>query len=184
MFRDDTLIHHQEHIQTVITTSGTGQTVRWHGGVQTAVLTPSCQRTAVNTVWPVPDVVITVWMCSWWWMRVSSETCRAVCRKYNKTVYNRILLGNYWHYNSCLFFPNAHSNGYMTFPESQSDDSLLDFDIVKDYALALIFWINMLPPQGWLKCLCRHIYDSGMKMSHLAACKENEHSGTQKGDSL
>ena len=54
--------------------------------------TPPRQR----TVRPVPDVVITVWMCSWWWMMVSSETSRAVWRKYNKTVYNRILLDNYW----------------------------------------------------------------------------------------
>jgi len=69
---DDTLIHHQEHIQTVITTSSTGRTVF--------------------------ATVITVWMCSWWGMRVSSATCRAVCRKYNKTVYSRILLDNYWHW--------------------------------------------------------------------------------------
>ena len=36
---DDTLIHHQEHVQTVITTSGTGRTVfatvRRRGGVGT-----------------------------------------------------------------------------------------------------------------------------------------------------
>ena len=51
------------------------------------VPTPPRQRTVANTVQPVPDVVITVWMCCWWWMRVSSETCRAICRKYNKTVY-------------------------------------------------------------------------------------------------
>ena len=31
-----------------------------------------------------------------WSKRVSSETCRAVCRKYNKTVYRCILLDNYW----------------------------------------------------------------------------------------
>ena len=42
--------------------------------------------------------VIKIWVCSWWWMKVSSETCRAVCRKYNKTVYSRILLDNYWHW--------------------------------------------------------------------------------------
>ena len=90
---DDTLIHHQEHIQTVITTSGTGRTlfttVRWHGGVGTplGVPTPPRQRTVVNRVRTVPDVVITVWMRSWWWMKVSSEICRAVCRRYNKTVY-------------------------------------------------------------------------------------------------
>ena len=78
-FSDDTLIHHQEHTQTVITTSGTGQTVfatvHWHGGVgivgRIDVTTPPHQRTVANTVQPVPDVVIAVWVCSW---------CRAVCR--------------------------------------------------------------------------------------------------------
>ena len=40
-----------------------------------------CTWTVANTVWPGPDAVITVWMCSW------SETCRAVCRKCNKTAY-------------------------------------------------------------------------------------------------
>ena len=93
MFRNDTLIHHQEHIQTVIKTSSTGRTVfatvRWCGGVGT---TPPRQRTVTNTVRQVPDV-ITFWMCSWLWMRVSSETRR----KYNKSVYSRILLFNYWH---------------------------------------------------------------------------------------
>ena len=58
---DDTLIHQQEHIQTVITTSGTGRTVfatvRFLGGV---VRTPPRQRTVANTVRLVPDVVITV----------------------------------------------------------------------------------------------------------------------------
>ena len=79
---DDTLIHHQEHNQTIIT-SGTGRTVfatvRWRGGVGT-VPNPPRQRTVASTVRPVPDVVITVWVCSWWWMRVFSETCRAVCK--------------------------------------------------------------------------------------------------------
>ena len=74
---DDTLIHHQEHPQTVITTGWTVfATVRFRGGVPT----PPRQRTVANTVRPVPHVVITVWMCSWWWMTVSSETRRAVCR--------------------------------------------------------------------------------------------------------
>ena len=80
---DDTVVHHQEH--TVITTSGTGRTVFatvcWRGGV---VPSPPRQRTKANTVRPVPDVVITGCICSWWWMRLSSKTCRAVCRKYNK----------------------------------------------------------------------------------------------------
>ena len=95
---DDVFIHHQERTQNVITTSGTGRTVfaavRWLGGVGT---TPPRQRTAANTVRPVPDV-ITFWVSSWWWMRVSSETCRAVCRNIIKTVYSPILLDNYWHW--------------------------------------------------------------------------------------
>ena len=37
---DDTLIHHQEHTETVITTSGNGRTVfvsiRWQGGIGTS----------------------------------------------------------------------------------------------------------------------------------------------------
>ena len=37
-------------------------------------------------------------MCFWLWTRVSSETRRDVCRKYNKTVYSRILLDYYWHW--------------------------------------------------------------------------------------
>ena len=61
-----------------------------------AVPTPRRQRTVANTVRPVPDV-ITVWVCSWWRMRVSSETCRAVCRNIIKTVYSRILFDSYWH---------------------------------------------------------------------------------------
>ena len=103
---DDTLIHQQEHIEIVIT-SGTGQTVfatvRWRGGVRTGrVPTPPQQRTVANTVQRVPDV-ITVWVCSWWWMRVSYETCRVVCRNIIKAVYSRILLDSYWqwHWASC-----------------------------------------------------------------------------------
>ena len=46
---DDTLIHHQEHIQTLIT-SGTGRIFP----------TPPSQRTVANTVRLVPDAVITV----------------------------------------------------------------------------------------------------------------------------
>ena len=51
--------------------------------------TPPRQRTVANTVRIVPDV-ITVWVCSCWWMGVSSETCSALFRKRNK------LLDNYW----------------------------------------------------------------------------------------
>ena len=87
-------------LKTIITTSGTARTVfatvRWRGGVANAVPTPPLQRTVADTVRPVPDVVITIWMCSWWWMRVSSETCKSCLQKYNKTVYSRISLDNYW----------------------------------------------------------------------------------------
>jgi len=78
------MIHHQEQTQSVITASGTGRTVfataRWRGGVGT---------------------------CSWWWMRVSSETHRAIRRNIIKTVYNRILLDNYW-------LKNINSNGLFS----------------------------------------------------------------------
>jgi len=80
---DDILIHYQEHIQTVITSSGTPlATSRYllpSVNVESERLlpTPPRQRTVANTVRPVPDAVITVWGCSWWWMRLSSETCRA-----------------------------------------------------------------------------------------------------------
>ena len=33
-----------------------------------------------NTVRPIPDTVITVYVCSWWWVKVSPEICRAVSR--------------------------------------------------------------------------------------------------------
>ena len=70
----DTLTHHQEHTQTVITASGTGRTV----------FATACWRGGVGTPSRLLHVVITVWMCSWWWMRLSSETCRAVCRNITK----------------------------------------------------------------------------------------------------
>ena len=60
---DDTLIHHQECTQTVITTSGTVRTVfATVTDVEESELvpTPPRQRTVANTVRPVPDVVITV----------------------------------------------------------------------------------------------------------------------------
>ena len=37
------------------------------------------QRTVANMVWPMPDNVITVYVCSWWWVKVSPATCSAVC---------------------------------------------------------------------------------------------------------
>jgi len=43
-------------------------------------LIPPRQRKVANTVRPVPDVVITFWVCSWWWVKVSPETRRTVCR--------------------------------------------------------------------------------------------------------
>ena len=42
--------------------------------------TPPQQRKVANTVRTVPDAVITIYVCSWWWVKVSPETCRAVCR--------------------------------------------------------------------------------------------------------
>ena len=77
----------------------------------TRVLTPPRQQTVASTVRPVPDVVITFRVCSWWWMRVSSETCRSVCRKYNKTVYSRILLDIYWQ----LLTLYIETSGYQLF---------------------------------------------------------------------
>ena len=70
-------------------------------------------RTVANTVRAVPDVVITVWVCSCWWMRVSSETCRAVCRKCNKTVYSRILLDSYWHWITLRGPMNVKNQGWL-----------------------------------------------------------------------
>ena len=64
---------------------------------------PPRQRTLANMVRPVQDVVITVWVCSWWWMRVSSETSRAACRNIIKTVYSGILLDSYWHWHQVEF---------------------------------------------------------------------------------
>ena len=63
---DDILIHYQEHIQTVITSSGTPlATSRYllpSVNVESERLlpTPPRQRTVANTVRPVPDAVITV----------------------------------------------------------------------------------------------------------------------------
>ena len=56
---DDTLIHHREHTQTVITTPGTGRTL-----FATGIPPRPQQRTVANTVRPVPDVLITVCVCS------------------------------------------------------------------------------------------------------------------------
>ena len=47
---------------------------------KSGVPTPPRQRKVANTVRPVPDVVITFWMCSWWWVKLTPETSRAVCR--------------------------------------------------------------------------------------------------------
>jgi hypothetical protein len=63
----------------LITASGTGHTVsanfRCPGAIVPAV---PRQRKLPETVWPVPDAVITCsYMCSWWWVELSPETCRA-----------------------------------------------------------------------------------------------------------
>ena len=78
--------------------------LKWRS--QNGVQTPPRQHTVANKVQPVADVVITVWVCSWWWMWLSSETCRDVCRKCNKTVYIRIPLDNCWYW----FTMHGHMN--------------------------------------------------------------------------
>jgi len=100
---DDTLIHHQEHIQTVITSSCTGQTVfatvHWRGGVGTS----SVHRESFSIIVQQDATIYSSIIfsadsstCFGWWMRVSSATRRVVCKKYNKTVNSRISLDNYW----------------------------------------------------------------------------------------
>ena len=86
----DTFTHHQEHVQTVITASGTGLTVLLPSAVgeesefssdssmtaegsntvravpEAVITVCTCSMTAEgsNTVRPVPDAVITVYACS------------------------------------------------------------------------------------------------------------------------
>ena len=45
-----------------------------------SVPTPPRRRKVANTVRPMPDAVITVYVCSWWRVKVSAETCRAFHR--------------------------------------------------------------------------------------------------------
>jgi len=49
------------------------------GATKFLVPTPPRQRKLTNMVLPVPNAVITVYVCSWWWLKVSPETCGAVC---------------------------------------------------------------------------------------------------------
>ena len=72
---DDTLIHHQEHTQTVITTSGTGRTV----------VLPSAD--VEESVRPVPDVVITVLSVLLMTDEGFIRNIWSCLQKYNKTVY-------------------------------------------------------------------------------------------------
>ena len=87
---DDALIHHQEHTQTVITTSDTG------GGVRTQTSSDSfttgdsktygstsarCCNYSLSVLLMMDEGII--------------QTCRAGLQKYNKTVYSHILLDNY-----------------------------------------------------------------------------------------
>ena len=76
--------------------------------------TPPRQRKVANTVRPVPDAVITVYVCSWWWVKVSPETCRAVCRNRKKTVYSRILLDIYWHCHGQCYITKVTCLGLNT----------------------------------------------------------------------
>ena len=50
----------------------------WHWS--NSVPTPPRQRKVGNTVRTLPDDVVTVYVCSWWWVKVSPKTCRAICR--------------------------------------------------------------------------------------------------------
>ena len=68
---------------TVITAYGTGWTVL----LPSAVMKESEQSSdsfktveGSDTVRPVLDAVITVYMFSWWWAKVSPETCCAICK--------------------------------------------------------------------------------------------------------
>ena len=53
--------------------------------------TPPRQRKVAHTVRPVPDVVITVYICSWWWVKVSPETCTAVCKNIIKCILSHLV---------------------------------------------------------------------------------------------
>ena len=75
----DTFNHHQEHTQTVITGSGTDRTDRYRPLLWRSRF-DSTTTDGSDKVRSVPDAVITVCVCSWWWVKVSPETCRAVCR--------------------------------------------------------------------------------------------------------
>jgi len=63
-----TITHLQEHKSTIITASGNHHTV---------LLSAAADN---STVWWLPDAVITVVLCSWRWVIVTPETCRAVIR--------------------------------------------------------------------------------------------------------
>ena len=90
-------------------------------------ITPFCCREGVRTdssktaesgnmVRSVPDAVIAVYVCSWWWVKVSPETCTAVWRW--GTVYSPILLDNYWH--CCKTVSNTIVNAVLSaFPIKQ-----------------------------------------------------------------
>ena len=57
-------------------------TLRSCGGVRTDSSDSSTTAEGSNTVRSVLDAVITVYTCSWWWVKVSPEICRAVCREW------------------------------------------------------------------------------------------------------
>ena len=77
---DDTLIHHQEHIQTVITTSGTG---RWWMEVSSETCRAACRNIIkLNTVafrWTGIDLQSTIlcpWFCASW---INVNNCPTKC---------------------------------------------------------------------------------------------------------
>ena len=127
-------------LKTVITTSGIGgtlfATVRWCGGVGTAVPTPPHQRKLANTLRPVPDVVIIICMCSLWWMMVSSETCRAVRRNiiklYIVAFFGQLLTlihdaRTHEHKNLCIYLQGSYSVQTFNRYSKSSENWITDF---------------------------------------------------------
>ena len=94
--------------------------------------------------------IIKVWMYSWWWMRVSSDTRRAVYRNTISPVYSRILLDNYWHWftthgpmNMTL---NLHSHIHMSSPmiNSRTDFTSPPIRITCPAHLILLNFITLI----------------------------------------
>ena len=118
----DTFTHHLEHTQTVLViTSGTGRTVfatvRWRGGVGTG---SDSTATADGSKYGP-----TTARCCNYSLRVLlmmdesiTRNMKSCLQKYNKTVYSRILLDNYWQndykFTSRQKYVNMHTNETYT----------------------------------------------------------------------